>query len=123
MKGSRVPVPATRTVAPALASAPMRRHRGQTTGWRLGTFTTHPAASAGTGSTTRWCVQPLAAIEATARATSFALRITVGWRRNLDRRTGRFRMRFCVIPYRDFEVLAPDPHRFDADHDGVGCKS
>ena len=27
------------------------------------------------------------------------------------------------IPYRRFKVLAPDPHRFDADHDGIGCES
>ncbi len=27
------------------------------------------------------------------------------------------------IPYRRFEVLPPDPHRFDADHDGIGCES
>jgi hypothetical protein len=27
------------------------------------------------------------------------------------------------IPYRRFTVLPPDPHRFDADHDGVGCES
>ncbi len=23
----------------------------------------------------------------------------------------------------NFTVLAPDPHRFDADHDGIGCES
>jgi micrococcal nuclease len=27
------------------------------------------------------------------------------------------------IPYRRFTVVAPDPHRFDGDHDGVGCES
>lgn len=27
------------------------------------------------------------------------------------------------ISYRRFTVLAPDPHNFDADHDGVGCES
>ncbi len=27
------------------------------------------------------------------------------------------------IPYRRFTVLPPDPHRFDADHDGIGCES
>lgn len=27
------------------------------------------------------------------------------------------------IPYRRFQVLPPDPHRFDGDHDGVGCES
>ena len=28
------------------------------------------------------------------------------------------------IPYRDFKVLQPsDPHRFDADRDGIGCES
>ena len=27
------------------------------------------------------------------------------------------------VPYRRFEVLQPDPHRFDGDHDGVGCES
>jgi len=27
------------------------------------------------------------------------------------------------IPYRRFEVLPPDPHRFDGDHDGIGCES
>jgi len=27
------------------------------------------------------------------------------------------------IPYRKFTVLAPDPHRFDADDDGIGCES
>lgn len=26
------------------------------------------------------------------------------------------------VPYRRFRVLAPDPHRFDADHDGLGCE-
>ena len=27
------------------------------------------------------------------------------------------------ISYRRFKVLAPDPHGFDADHDGIGCES
>ncbi len=27
------------------------------------------------------------------------------------------------VSYRRFEVLAPDPHRFDGDKDGVGCES
>jgi len=31
------------------------------------------------------------------------------------------------IPYRNFpvryDVPDPDPHRFDADHDGIGCES
>jgi hypothetical protein len=27
------------------------------------------------------------------------------------------------IPFRHFRVLAPDPHRFDGDHDGIGCES
>jgi micrococcal nuclease len=27
------------------------------------------------------------------------------------------------IPYRRFRVLPPDPHRFDADGDGIGCES
>ena len=26
------------------------------------------------------------------------------------------------ISYRRFEVLPPDPHRFDGDHDGIGCE-
>jgi len=26
------------------------------------------------------------------------------------------------IPYRRFQVLPPDPHRFDGDHDGIGCE-
>ena len=26
------------------------------------------------------------------------------------------------IPYRNFRVLPPDPHRFDGDHDGIGCE-
>ena len=26
------------------------------------------------------------------------------------------------VPYRDFVVRAPDPHRFDGDHDGRGCE-
>ena len=27
------------------------------------------------------------------------------------------------IPYRRFQVLPPDPHRFDNDGDGIGCES
>lgn len=27
------------------------------------------------------------------------------------------------VPYRDFQVLPPDPHRFDGDHDGIGCET
>lgn len=27
------------------------------------------------------------------------------------------------VPYRRFRVLPPDPHRFDADNDGIGCES
>lgn len=27
------------------------------------------------------------------------------------------------IPYRNFKVLPPDPHRFDRDKDGIGCES
>lgn len=27
------------------------------------------------------------------------------------------------IPFRRFTVLAPDPHRFDSDRDGIGCES
>lgn len=27
------------------------------------------------------------------------------------------------IPYRRFRVVPPDPHRFDADKDGIGCES
>ncbi len=27
------------------------------------------------------------------------------------------------IPYRNFRVLPPDPHRFDRDRDGIGCES
>jgi micrococcal nuclease len=27
------------------------------------------------------------------------------------------------ISYRNFAVLSPDPHGFDADHDGIGCES
>ena len=27
------------------------------------------------------------------------------------------------IPYRNFTVLQPDPHRFDGDKDGIGCES
>lgn len=26
------------------------------------------------------------------------------------------------IPYRNFTVLQPDPHRFDRDKDGIGCE-
>jgi len=26
------------------------------------------------------------------------------------------------IEFRNFEVLAPDRHHFDTDHDGVGCE-
>lgn len=26
------------------------------------------------------------------------------------------------IPFQNFQVLPPDPHGFDADHDGVGCE-
>jgi hypothetical protein len=26
------------------------------------------------------------------------------------------------IPHRRFKVLPPDPHRFDGDHDGIGCE-
>ena len=26
------------------------------------------------------------------------------------------------IPYRRFQVRPPDPHRFDGDHDGIGCE-
>jgi len=26
------------------------------------------------------------------------------------------------VPYRRFEVLPPDPHRFDGDHNGLGCE-
>jgi micrococcal nuclease len=26
------------------------------------------------------------------------------------------------IAYRNFKVLPPDPHRFDGDHDGIGCE-
>lgn len=30
----------------------------------------------------------------------------------------------CVdIPYKNFKVLQPDPHRFDADKDGIGCEA
>lgn len=28
-----------------------------------------------------------------------------------------------VIPYRDFAVLQPDPHKLDGDKDGIGCES
>jgi len=27
------------------------------------------------------------------------------------------------VPYKNFRVLAPDPHRFDGNHDGRGCES
>ncbi len=27
------------------------------------------------------------------------------------------------IAYRNFKVLAPDPHHFDSDHDGIGCET
>lgn len=27
------------------------------------------------------------------------------------------------IPFRNFKVLPPDPHRFDRDRDGVGCEA
>jgi len=27
------------------------------------------------------------------------------------------------IPYRNFKVLAPDPHKFDSDGDSIGCES
>ena len=27
------------------------------------------------------------------------------------------------IPYRNFRVLPPDPHRFDGDKDGIGCET
>jgi hypothetical protein len=27
------------------------------------------------------------------------------------------------VPYRNFRVLPPDPHRFDGDHDGIGCET
>ena len=27
------------------------------------------------------------------------------------------------IPYKNFDVLPPDPHRFDGDKDGIGCES
>jgi micrococcal nuclease len=27
------------------------------------------------------------------------------------------------VPYRRFQVLAPDPHNFDRDDDGIGCES
>ena len=26
------------------------------------------------------------------------------------------------VPYRNFPVLPPDPHNFDADNDGIGCE-
>ncbi|HEU5475513.1 MAG TPA: hypothetical protein VFV67_33135 [Actinophytocola sp.] len=27
------------------------------------------------------------------------------------------------VPYKNFQVRQPDPHRFDADHDGIGCET
>jgi hypothetical protein len=27
------------------------------------------------------------------------------------------------ISYRNFQVLQPDPHHFDGDHDGIGCET
>jgi hypothetical protein len=27
------------------------------------------------------------------------------------------------VPYRNFRIVAPDPHGFDADGDGVGCET
>lgn len=27
------------------------------------------------------------------------------------------------VPFKRFKVLAPDPHRFDSDKDGIGCES
>lgn len=27
------------------------------------------------------------------------------------------------VPYTNFKVLAPDPHGFDADNDGIGCET
>ena len=27
------------------------------------------------------------------------------------------------IPYRNFKVLPPDPHRFDSDKDWIGCEN
>jgi micrococcal nuclease len=27
------------------------------------------------------------------------------------------------VKYRNFKVLAPDPHHFDGDHDGIGCET
>ena len=27
------------------------------------------------------------------------------------------------IPFKRFEVLQPDPHKFDADWDGIGCET
>jgi hypothetical protein len=27
------------------------------------------------------------------------------------------------MPFTDFDVLPPDPHAFDTDHDGIGCES
>lgn len=26
------------------------------------------------------------------------------------------------VKYRNFQVLSPDPHRFDGDKDGIGCE-
>jgi len=28
-----------------------------------------------------------------------------------------------IFPLTDFPVLPPDPHYFDADHDGIGCET
>lgn len=28
-----------------------------------------------------------------------------------------------VLPSRNFRVIPPDPHRFDSDRDGIGCKA
>jgi micrococcal nuclease len=27
------------------------------------------------------------------------------------------------VPHKNFKVRAPDPHRFDADKDGIGCET
>ena len=27
------------------------------------------------------------------------------------------------VPYQNFRVLQPDPHRFDGDKDGIGCEA
>jgi len=26
------------------------------------------------------------------------------------------------VPYKNFRVVGADPHRFDGDHDGIGCE-